>query len=184
MLFADFLRATVYANAASASLLAALYVVLADESQKTDLIPYAFGWWAIAVAIGLVIGRGKGTSDAIGKLLANARAERALPEIAPSRALLNRLWPLLVLTVTVAGLGLLYPELPAVGTGFTIIWALAWRKQASAVKAIEGRDGARFYIDKTSPIAAIKLIRTPGFKQDDGIRTDGHHKPAQLTRHP
>ena len=32
--------------------------------------------------------------------------------------------------------------------------------------AIEERDGARFYVDKTSPLKAIRLIRTPGFGGD------------------
>jgi hypothetical protein len=51
-----------------------------------------------------------------------------------------------------------------VATGFAIIWALAWRRQASAVTAIEERDGARFYVEKTSPLRPIKLVRTPGFR--------------------
>jgi len=35
----------------------------------------------------------------------------------------------------------------AIATGFAIIWALAWRRQESAVAAIEGRDGVRFYVE-------------------------------------
>ena len=50
--------------------------------------------------------------------------------------------------------------------GFTIIWALAWRRQERAVLAIEERDGVRFYVDKTSPFSPIRLIRTPGFGGD------------------
>ena len=34
---------------------------------------------------------------------------------------------------------------------------------ASAVAAIEERDGVRFYIDRTSPVHPIQLVRTPGF---------------------
>ena len=49
-------------------------------------------------------------------------------------------------------------------TGFAIIWSLAWRRQASAVTAIEERDGARFYVERTSPLKPIKLVRTPGFR--------------------
>ena len=29
--------------------------------------------------------------------------------------------------------------------------------------AIEERDGVRFYVDNTSPLSPIRLIRTPGF---------------------
>ena len=47
-----------------------------------------------------------------------------------------------------------------------IIWSFAWRRQASAVTAIEERDGARFYVEPTSPLHAIKLVRTPGFRSN------------------
>jgi hypothetical protein len=51
-----------------------------------------------------------------------------------------------------------------VAAGFAIIWALAWRRQASAVTAIEERDGVRFYVEPTSPLRPIRLVRTPGFR--------------------
>jgi hypothetical protein len=51
----------------------------------------------------------------------------------------------------------------AIASGFTIIWALAWRRQSAAVAAIEERDGVRFYVDRTSPLAPMRLVRTPGF---------------------
>jgi hypothetical protein len=54
----------------------------------------------------------------------------------------------------------------SVAAGFTIIWALAWRTQERAVLAIEERDGVRFYVDRTSPLQPIQLIRTPGFGGD------------------
>jgi hypothetical protein len=31
------------------------------------------------------------------------------------------------------------------------------------VQAVEERDAARFYVDRTSPLQPIRLIRTPGF---------------------
>ena len=68
--------------------------------------------------------------------------------------MLNRLWPLLFSTIGAGALAFLVPQVPAVATGFAIIWSLAWRRQASAVTAIEERDGARFYIEKTSPLQA------------------------------
>ena len=55
------------------------------------------------------------------------------------------------------------PQVASVAAGFAIIWALAWRRQDRAVLAIEERDGARFYVDRTSPVSPIQLIRTPGF---------------------
>ena len=53
-------------------------------------------------------------------------------------------------------------QVAAVAAGFAIIWALAWRRQDSAVTAIEDRDGFRFYVDRTPPRSPIRLIRTPG----------------------
>jgi hypothetical protein len=76
--------------------------------------------------------------------------------------LVNRLWPLLVSTILAGAIGVILPQVPAVATGFAIIWALAWRRQEAAVSAIEDRDGFRFYIDKTPPLAPIRLVRTPG----------------------
>ena len=55
------------------------------------------------------------------------------------------------------------PQVSAIATGFAIIWSLAWRRQEAAVAAIEERDAVRFYVERTSPLAAIQLVRTPGF---------------------
>jgi hypothetical protein len=60
-------------------------------------------------------------------------------------------------------LGFLFPQVAAVAAGFAIIWALGWRRQAAAVAAIEERDGVRFYVEKTSPLQPMQLVRTPGF---------------------
>src|SRR5205814_3452077 len=97
-------------------------------------------------------------------LLADARMQASLPEVHPGRTVLNRLWPLLLSTIGAGALAFVLPQVPAVATGFAIIWALAWRRQASAVTAIEERDGARFYVVRTSPLKSIRLVRTPGFK--------------------
>ena len=78
----------------------------------------------------------------------SARTQASLPEVSPARTVLNRLWPLLISTLGAGALAFLVPQVPAVATGFAIIWALAWRRQASAVTAIEERDGARFYIEQ------------------------------------
>ena len=48
----------------------------------------------------------------------------------------------------------LAPQIPGIATGFAIIWALAWRHQYAAVAAIEGRDGARFYVERDLAVAA------------------------------
>jgi hypothetical protein len=58
------------------------------------------------------------------------------------------------------------PQVAAIAAGFGIAFALAWRRQESAVAAIEERDGVRFYVDRTSPLQPIQLVRTPGFGGD------------------
>jgi hypothetical protein len=163
--FSEFLRTTVLMSAAGASLLAAITVIgLATGVGAAAVVPVAAGWWTGAGLIGLWLGRRAQTSPPIASLLADARTGPALPEVNPARTLLNRLWPLLVCCIGAAAIGLALPQVPAIAAGFAIIWALAWRRQASAVTAIENRDGARFYIERTSPLAPIRLLRTPGFR--------------------
>jgi hypothetical protein len=164
MRFADFLRATVMTSAAAATVLAAITVAAAGSSDDPLLVPLAAGWWVVSAAIGVALGHRAGASPPIANLLASARTTRALPDLHPGRTLLNRLWPLLLCTVAAAGLSLLFPQVAAIAAGFAIIWALSWRRQDAAVVAIEGRDGVQFYIERTSPLRAIKLVRAPGFK--------------------
>ena len=166
MRFTDFLRTTVLASAGAASVLAALTVAGAAGNGNDLIVPFAAAWWVVAAAAGIWLGRRAETSSPIASLLASARTQASLPELNPARTMLNRLWPLLVSTVGAGAVAFLVPQVPAVATGFAIIWALAWRRQASAVKAIEQRDGARFYVAKTSPLQPIRLIRTPGFRSN------------------
>jgi hypothetical protein len=164
--FADFLRTTVLASAGAASVLAALTVAGAAGHGDDMLVPFAAGWWLLAGLTGIWVGRRAETSGPIASLLAGARTQASLPEVSPARTLLNRLWPLLIFTVGAGALAFVVPQVPAVATGFAGLWSLAWRRQASAVRAIEGRDGARFYVDKTSPLRPIQLVRTPGFRSN------------------
>jgi hypothetical protein len=164
--FADFLRTTVLISAASASVLAAVTLAGAAGANDDLVVPVAAGWWVLAGLIGSWFGRRGETSPPIASLLASARTQTSLPEVNPGRTVLNRLWPLLLCTVGAGVLGFVLPQVPAIATGFAIIWSLAWRRQASAVTAIEERDGARFYVAQTSPLNAIKLVRTPGFRSN------------------
>jgi hypothetical protein len=164
--FADFLRTTVLICAAAASALGAVTVAGAAGTGDDLVVPVAAVWWVVAALIGIWLGRRAETSAPIGSLLADARMQASLPEVHPGRTLINRLWPLLVSTVGAGALAFVIPQVPAVATGFAIIWSLAWRRQASAVTAIEERDGARFYIERTSPLKPIKLVRTPGFRSN------------------
>jgi hypothetical protein len=164
--FTDFLRTTVVLCAASATVLAA--VTLASVANGGDDVVLLVGaaWWVVAAALGVWIGRRSAASPAIASLLAAARSVTSLPEVNPARVLLNRLWPLLAGTLASGAVAFALPQVPAVATGFAIIWALAWRRWAPAVAAIEERDGARFYIERTSPLRPIRLVRTPGFRSN------------------
>jgi hypothetical protein len=171
--FVDFLRTTVLLTAAAATALATLTVLAAGTKTGDPLIPIAVGWWVVAALIGLRLGRRAETNPPIARLLARAKASTTLPENHPSAILLNRLWPLLVSTLLAGGLGFLAPQIPGIAAGFAIIWALAWRRQDAAVAAIEERDGASFWVVRTSPVRPISLVRAPGFKALRPERVNG-----------
>jgi hypothetical protein len=161
--FGEFLKATVLLSAGTATLLAAVTVIgLSRESDRALLLFSGF-WWVGAVGVGIWLGRRAETSPPIARLLATARTQTMLPELRPSTTIINRLWPLLLYALAGSGLGVFRPPVAAVAAGGAIIWALAWRRQERAVTAIEERDGARFYVDRTSPFQPIRLVRTPGF---------------------
>jgi hypothetical protein len=164
--FVDFLRTTVLISAAAASALAAVTLAGAAALDDAIVVLIAAGWWLVAGMIGLWLGRRAETSSPIASLLAGARTQASLPEVDPARTVLNRLWPLLLCTLGAGALGLIAPQVPGIAAGFAVIWSLAWRRQSAAVTAIEERDGARFYIERTSPLSPIRLVRTPGFRSN------------------
>jgi hypothetical protein len=164
--FGDFLKATVLLSAGAATLLAAVTVIGLAREFDTTLVWVCVGWWLGAALIGISVGRRAEASPPIARLLATARTQTTLPELRPAATLLNRLWPLLLSTVGAGVLAFWEPQVAAIAAGFAIIWALAWRRQESAVAAIEERDAVRFYVAQTSPLHPIQLIRTPGFGGD------------------
>ena len=166
MRFVDFLRAAVLLCAGSATALATLTVLSAGSTDDGVLVGFIVGWWVVAATIGMWLGRRAETNSPIARLLASAKSSTSLPEQRPSSLLLNRTWPLLRSTVLALGLGLFAPQVPAIACGFAIIGALAWRQQEAAVTAIEERDGVAFYVEPTSPLKPIRLIRAPGFRRD------------------
>lgn len=173
MRFVDFLRTTVLLSAGAATALAAVTVLAAVTDSDHLLVPVAAAWWVIASIVGLRLGRRAETSPPIARLLATAKASPSLPEQHPSAIIVNRLWPLLLFTLLSGGLAFLAPQIPGIAAGFAIIWALAWRRQDAAVVAIEERDGATFYVRRTSPLRPMALLRTPGFKSSRIERANG-----------
>jgi hypothetical protein len=171
--FVDFLRTTVLLSAGAATALAAVTVLAASAHSDTQLAEVAVGWWLIAAGAGMRLGRRAHTNPPIARLLSTAQASTTLPEHHPNAILLNRLWPLALFTLLSGGLAFLAPQIPGIAAGFGIIWALAWRRQDAAVAAIEERDGACFYVRRTSPVRPMALVRTPGFKAARPERVDG-----------
>jgi hypothetical protein len=164
--FVDFLRVTVLLSAGAASLLAALCVVGASRDGDATLVLVCAGWWVVAAAVGLFLGRRAGTNPPIARLLADAHAATMMPEHRPGATIINRLWPLLISSVAAGVLAFLAPQVAGIAAGFAIIWALAWRRQDAAVQAIEERDGVTFYVDRTSPVRPMQLVRIPGFRRE------------------
>jgi hypothetical protein len=164
MPFADFIKATVVLCAGSATTLAAVAVLAAAAGHDPGTLTIPFFWWGFAAIWGYYLGGRGQASPAIARLLAGSKAVTSVPEPRPGLILVTRLWPLLIVTLLAGILGALAPEIPGIATGFGIVSALAWRNQYSAVLAVEGRDGVRFYVDRAPFWRVITLTRTPGFK--------------------
>ena len=138
MRFSDFLRTTVLISAAAASLLGA--VTLAGTASTSDdlLVPVAVGWWVVARP-DRAVASGAGPRP-------RRRSRRCWPAPACSRRCPRSTRPgrcstacgrCCCSTLGAGAVGFALPQVPAIAAGFAIIWALAWRRQASA------RDGDR-----------------------------------------
>jgi hypothetical protein len=127
--FGDFLKATVLLSAASATLLAALTVVGLQSSLSDTAVYVCFGWWILATLIGSFMGSRTEATAPIANLLAGAKHQHTLPELAPARTIANRLWPLLIVTLVAGVLSVFAPQVGGIAAGFAIIWALAWRRR-------------------------------------------------------
>ena len=166
MRFADFLKSTVVLSAGAATALATMTVLVAGADADATLVFVLAAWWTIALGVGAWLGRRAETSPPIARLLAGARHSSTLPEQRPAAMLLNRLWPLLASTILALALALVAPQIPGIAAGFAMAWALAWRRQDAAVQAIEERDGVAFYLESTSAVKPIQLVRTPGLRRE------------------
>jgi hypothetical protein len=164
--FVDLLKTTVMLSAGAATMLAIVTVVAATSHSDNKLVLIGAGWWLAAAIIGALVGRRGQVTAQIGRLLADAKVANMMPEHRPGAVVVNRLWPLLLSTVAAGVVGFWFGQVPMVACGFAVIWSLAWRRQDAAVLAIEERDGVTFYVERTSPIRPIRLVRTPGFRRE------------------
>ena len=172
MPFADFLRTTVLLCAGAATALAVVAIAGARADDDTALLYVALAWWTAAALIGLWLGRRGEVTQGIGRLLSSARATQTLPELQPGAILFNRLWALFAFTILSGAVAFLLPQIPAIAAGYCLLVALAWRRQSSAVVAVEQRDGVRFYVELNSPFRPTQLIRTPGFRKNEPAHPD------------
>ena len=155
------------ASAGAATALGAVTVAgAAHGDTDTLLVPVIAIWWLVAAALRMWLGRGSRAYRDIARLNTQARAATSLPEQRPGLILLNRLWPLLLVTVGAGALAFLAPQIPGVAAGFALGLSLSLRHQEKAVAAIEERDGVSFYVERTSPLRPMQLVRTPGFRRN------------------
>jgi hypothetical protein len=180
MRFTDFLRTAVLLFGASATVLAAVTIAGASSEGKDTLIYFSLGWWLLATVSGIVIGRRARVMEGIARLLAGARSTPVLPEVEPGRILITRLWALAALTVAGGAVAFLIPQVPAVGAGYALLGALGWRRQSSAVLAMEQRDGVQFYVEPTGPFEPTKLLRVPGYRKLESLREPARRPGAPV----
>lgn len=166
MTYTDLLRLTVFLAGGEATALAAVTVLVAGPRGDTTTLIVAAGWWLAAFAIGLLLGRPSRAADGVRDALANARTTPSLPDQTPGRIAAERLWPIGASALIAAGLGFFLPGVTAIGAGYALLVALAWRSRESAVLAVEERDGVKFYVEPGSAFEPIRLIRTPGLGRE------------------
>lgn len=169
MRFRDFLRVAVLLFGGAATALAVVSIVGIARNDDRSLLFVALGWWVVAAAIGLWLGRRLTPTPGIAGLLASARKGSSLPELEPGALLFNRLWPLALLSVAAGGIGFFFPQVPAVATGYALLVSLTWRRQSGAVAAIEARDGVEFWFDRSSPFGPPRLLRLPGLRKVEPV---------------
>jgi hypothetical protein len=174
MTYGDLLRLTVLLAGGAATVLAAVTVIAAQQDSDTTTLIVAGAWWSIAVIGGLVVGRSARAVEAVRAVLAGARTTTTLPSDNPGRVALSRLWPIGLFALVAGGIGFVFPGVAAIGTGYAIFVALAWRRRESAVVAVEERDGVRFYVEPGSALSPLTLVRTPGLGRD---RDPAGHPP-------
>src|SRR4029450_8031592 len=161
MLFTDLLRLTVLLVAGEATALGAIAVVIANREDDVLTLIVAAGCGGVAAAVGVFLGRAGRAADGMSRTLAGARVATTLPPESSLRIDLVRLWPLGAFALIAGGVGWLVRQVPAIGAGYALLVALMWRSREAAVTGVEDRDEVRFYVEPSSALEPIKLVRTP-----------------------
>jgi hypothetical protein len=166
MPYTDLLRLTVFVTGAEATALGAISAISVGGEPGPTTAIVALAWWAIAIILGFWLGRPERAREDMRDPLAKAKMATSLPSESPARISAQRLWPIAVTAIVAGGLGLFFPGVAIIGTGYALIVSLAWHTREGAVQAIEERDGVRFYVVPGSTFKPIELIRTPGLRSD------------------
>lgn len=166
MPYTDLLRLTVFLTAAEATALGAISAIGAGRDNDSTTVLVAAAWWLISLAIGVYLGRPSRAREGVREALAQARTATSLPQEETSRIAIGRLWPIGLTALAAGVLGIFFPGVAVIGTGYALLVSLAWHSREAAVLAIEQRDGVKFYVVPTSAMRPIKLVRTPGLRSD------------------
>jgi hypothetical protein len=171
MKFTDLLRAGVLLSGSAATALGAGCVAIGQSQNEAQIVLFSTVWWVVAALTGLMLGRSNRPAPSVARLLADARTQRDIPEPQVGRIVAGRLWPLAVLVLAaLVGAAAFGAQVAGVGAGFLILWAMIWRKQEFAVRAVETRDGVVFYVKPVGPFTPLQLVRGPGLRRESDPR--------------
>jgi hypothetical protein len=166
MPYTELLRFTVIVTAAEATILGAISAIAVGGNPGPTTVIVALAWWAIAIILGFWMGRPDKAREDMHGPLALAKTATSLPSDSPAQIAIQRLWPIGVTAIIAGGLGLFFPGVAIIGTGYALMVSLGWHTREAAVQAIEERDGVRFFVVPTSALKPIQLVRTPGLRSD------------------
>jgi len=166
MPYTDLLRVTVFLAGAEATALGAITAIAAGRDDDATTAIVAIAWWAIALVVGIWLGRPSRAADGVRDALARARTATSLPEDSPARIAVLRLWPIGLTAIAAGVLGVIFPGVAAIGAGYALLVALTIRTREAAVLAVEQRDGVKFHVIPNSALRPIELVRTPGLRSD------------------
>jgi len=166
MPYTDLLRVTVFLAGAEATALGAITALAAGRDDDATTAIVAIAWWAIALVVGIWLGRPARAADGVRDALARARTATSLPDDSPARIAVLRLWPIGLTAIAAGVLGAIFPGVAAIGAGYALLVALTIRTREAAVLAVEQRDGVKFHVVPNSALRPIELVRTPGLRSD------------------
>ncbi|MEH3052838.1 MAG: hypothetical protein PGN13_02380 [Patulibacter minatonensis] len=169
MRYTELLRIGALLCGASGTTVAAATVAFGYDDRTQNIVLLSTIWWLICGtgALFLISRRGGKPSEAVERLLVDAPTQKMPEEPRVGRTLLSRLWPLALATLlAVIGGAVFGAQVSGITAGLPLAWAISWRAQEFAVKAVEERDGVAFVVIPTGPFTPIKLVRGPGLRRD------------------